>query len=102
MFCRGYSTGLHQTHNTAKNNGFTGRLSTVVILQLCLFYCKVLVRKITPVPKERQTIMDWLIFMVYFNEKCHKIVWMHHFILNFVEFCGIIIYNAAKRCCAWP
>ena len=24
MFCRGYGTGLHRTHNTMKNNGFIG------------------------------------------------------------------------------
>ena len=42
MFCRGYGTGLHRTRNTMKKHGFTGRLSTVVNLQLCLFYCKFL------------------------------------------------------------
>ena len=94
MFCRGYSTGLHRTHNTAKNNGFTGRLSTVVNLQLCLFYCKVSDRKITPVPREQRVIIDLQIFMAYFNEKCHYNRVDASF---YIEFCRILCHNNIQR-----
>jgi len=58
-FAVGMVQGYTEPTTLQKNNGFTGRWSTVVNLRLCLFYCKVLVRKITPVPKERQVINEY-------------------------------------------
>ena len=58
-----------------KNNGFTGRLSTAVNLQLCLFYCNVLVRKITPVPKERQKIENTPYPKL--NKECFYLKYIH-------------------------